>query len=109
MTFMQTHWDAFGVALILIALAIVVFAAMDRAYTRAARARREVHRVLRNLDRRAYWRLHHRYTALCSAGITVEQAAAAEAEQITAYHAPIPYELVDAPAYRPVFTEGTAA
>lgn len=100
MTFFDQHGDAFGVALILSALFVVALVLMDRAYTRTANAMRRVHRELRGNDRAAYWRLHHRYTALCSAGVTVEQAAA-QAEVLTAVDEPIPY--------LPVFTEGEAS
>ena len=104
---MSQHWDAFGVALLLLVLFLTALVAIDRGYTRSANGMRFTHRALRNADRKAYWRLHHRYTALCSAGVTVEQAAA-EAEHLTS-DKPIPYELVDADAYRPVFTEGEAS
>ena len=99
---MTDHLDAVGVALIAAALLVICVIALDRAYTRTAAAQRASHRALRSRDRAAYWRLHHRYALLCSAGITVEQAAA-EAEQITAPDLPIPYEVVDAAMYRPVF------
>ncbi len=93
---MSGHWDAVGVGLILAGLFVIVLAVIDRGYSRTARAQRAAYRALRNRDRDAYWRLHHRYTALCSAGVTVEQAAA-QAEQLTG-GGPSPY--------LPVFTEG---
>lgn len=79
---------------------VLCLIAIDRAYTRAAAAQRASHRALRSRDRAAYWRLHHRYALLCSAGVTVEQAAAAE--EITTPDQPIPYELANA-AYLPTF------
>lgn len=95
---MTDHFDAFGVALIAAAVLVIAIVALDRAYTRTAAAQRASHRALRSQDRAAYWRLHHRYTALCTAGVTVEQAAA-EAEQITCPDQPIPYRLAELPVF----------
>lgn len=81
---------------------VLCLIAIDRAYTRAAAAQRASHRALRSRDRAAYWRLHRRYAALCSAGTTVEQAAA-EAAQMTCPDQPIPYEVADRAAYLPRF------
>lgn len=99
---MNDHLDAIGVALIAAFVLVICVVALDRGYTRSANAQRATHRALRARDRAAYWRLHHRYALLCSAGVTVEQAAA-EAEQITAVDEPIPYEPVDQAAYLPTF------
>jgi hypothetical protein len=87
-----------GILLTATGVLVLSIFAIDRVYTGAANRLRAAHQVTRALDRAAYWRLHHRYTALCSAGTTVEQAAA-EAEQLTCPDEPIPYEL----AYLPRF------
>lgn len=97
-----------GLVLTATGVLVVAIYAIDLAYTAAANRMRATHQVIRALDRAAYWRLHHRYTALCSAGVTVEQAAT-WAEQLTCPDEPIPYD-VD-PAYLPVWTDapGTPA
>ncbi|MER7002240.1 hypothetical protein ABT297_04215 [Dactylosporangium sp. NPDC000555] len=103
---MSSHWDAVGVAFILTTLSIVALVAVDRGYSRAAG--RQLGRFQRQLadERRAYWRLHARYTALCSAGVTVDQAAAqAKAEDDPAVTSPIPYQVVPVP-HTTVFTTG---
>lgn len=100
---MTDHWDAVGVAFILVGVAVLCWWLMDRAYTRSADGQRAAHRALRDRDRAAYWRLYARYKAVCTAGVTVEQAAA-EAAELAADAGPIPYDVID--PYRPVWTTG---
>lgn len=90
-----------GILLTATGVLVVAVYAIDRVYAASVARLRASHQVTRALDRAAYWHLHARYTALCSAGVTVEQAAAA-AELITAPDVPIPSEPADA-AYLPVF------
>jgi hypothetical protein len=91
-----------GILLTATGVLVVAVYAIDRVYNAAANRLRASHQVTRALDRAAYWRLHRRYTALCSAGTTVEQASAA-ADQMTCPDEPIPYT-VDEAAWRPVWT-----
>lgn len=105
MTFLDQHWDAAGVALIL----IVVIALIDRGYTRAATRMRGRHSARLDRANDAYWRLHRKYRALCTAGFTVEQAAAeVEAEELARHvDEPIPYGLPGVPnPYAPAWTSG---
>ncbi|MET7395576.1 hypothetical protein ABZS66_19010 [Dactylosporangium sp. NPDC005572] len=116
MNFLDNHGDAFGVALILIALGIVVFATIDRSYGRADRARRATERALRQVDaeraaattrrdRQAYWRLHQRFVLVVQGVPVVEAAARAARSEIV--DEPIPYGLPDMPnPYAPVWTSG---